>query len=411
MRCKILVAVIALLTLIACQQPAPPPDTLTLAMPKWYAPDRVPAVAQALADFTARSGKTVAPKILVGKREAMQQKIMLGASRGDFADAALVRNEWLGTLRAANALKPLPPALAAQVREQVLPALLPAVTTDHAVWAAPFDADARVVWYRTDQAALAGLSPAMIWTTDDFTALAKALSHDKPAFAFSAQRYPHAALTFLPWYLVHGGRLVDDAGRPTLDPPAAAAALTWLQGLVRDKIAPTGVAALEQNDVFSGLAGGVYTVTIGGSWERDMLARQSQLGDDIACLPVPGRAGRPGATVLGGWSLVLLAGGRDDAAGLIAALLAPEPQSAKLRESGLLPTLRAVLDDPWFVENRDGPTLRFALEHAQTLPLHVGTAALTDEVATMLAEVFLGKKTPEQGARDAADRLATALAR
>ncbi len=373
------------LALGACEKTAPP-KVPTLAVPSWYSPEKVPAVAAALARFD----QPVATKVLFGKREALRHKFILGVKRGDFADVALVRNEWLGPLVEAGGVRPLSPALAEAVRSRALPAILPAITIGEKVYAGPFDADALVVWYRRDLAEGVGFHPDLDWTTADFVALARSLSEDRPAFAFSALRYANAALTFLPWYFGRGGQ-VRTGDELALVSDAAAATFDFLQSLVAEKIAPAGVAGLAQNDVFAGLAGGQYALVMGGSWERGMLRRQSRYADRIDCLPVPGEGGHVSTTVIGGWSLVQFANADADAEMLMRAFFAADTQTAKLHENGLLPVRRDLLSDAWFTENRDGPTLRFALEHGHALPLHVGTAVFLDGVATKLAEAFLGQ--------------------
>jgi len=386
-------AIALLLCLFGCNRPASPPSHLTVALPSWYAPDRVPAVGAALAEL----GDAVEVKVLFGKREALQQKILLGAQRGDFADVALVRNEWLGPLVRSGGILPLPEKTAAAAREQALPALLPAITHEGRIYALPFDADAIVVWYRQDLARQAGLEPTLDWTIDEFLALAKALSKDKPMVAFAGQRYANAALTFLPWHFSFGGTVTQQK-RLALSPAAATRALAFLASLPKKNLAPRGAGGMAQNEVFSGLAGGVYGLTVGGSWSRGMIEKQSRLADRISCLPFPGNGEHPGGTVVGGWSLVLLAGGDPQSKELLELFFNPKIQRDKLTQGGLLPARRDLLDDPWFADHRDGPTLRRSLERGRALPLHTGVDDFLNRVATAQTEVLLGRKTPSEAA-------------
>ena len=388
-----------LLASLGCSRPEPAaPAHFTLALPSWYAPDKLPVLQTALAAWP-----NVETKVLVGKRDAIFQKILLGAKRGDFADAVLVRNEWIGPLVAAGALRPLPPETAESVRGQALPALLPAVSDRRAVWAVPFDADVMVLWYRRDLAEAAGVAPPADpaqWDLNRLSEMARRLRGEAHGFAFSAQRYPNAALAFLPWYFAQGGDLVDESGRLRLEAPKAAAALAWLKSLIQAGACPTGVAGMEQNDVFDGLAGGAYAMAVGGSWDRGMLQKQSAFADRMASLPVPG------ATLISGWSLVLPAGGKAESLPLLTALFAGPVQRSKLTQSGWLPTRQDLLGDPWFAESPDGPAFRLSLTVGRALPLHPNLNAALDEIATMLAEVFLDRATPPQAAEAAATRIA-----
>ncbi len=402
----LLVVLFVCLPVAACTQAAPPADALTLTVPSWYDPDALPALHDALAQWNAaHPDAPVDVRKQVGKREAILQKLLLGAQRGDAGDIALVRNEWLGRLRAENLIVPLPAAAAATVRAQTLPALLPAVADEQNVWAWPFDADALVLWQRQDLATdtqweLAGLETSVAWA-----ATMAEKHHLRAAFAFPAARATNSALAFLPWYFTFGGELSVTGDRLSFDAEPATQALQWLQRLPGRGDNP---AALEQNDVFSGMAGGAYALTVGGSWERPMFARQSQLADKIRARVIPGPQG-DGVTLVGGWSLVLLPRHHTQAPALLAALGAPEVQAAKLHSSSLLPATAVTLDDPWFAQNVDGPTFKSALQHGRALPLHAHTLAALEPIAVMVAETFLGQKEPAQAAADAAQAVAEAV--
>ena len=114
---------------------------ITIAVPQWYAPEKVASLAHVIADWNATHPQAaVSCKVLPGKRDALLQKILLAAQRGELADAVLVRNEWLGRLAAEGLIDPLPDALAATVRRSALPSLLLAIGDGQRIWATPFDA-------------------------------------------------------------------------------------------------------------------------------------------------------------------------------------------------------------------------------------------------------------------------------
>jgi len=401
----LLIILFVALLVAACAKAAPPVDALTLTVPSWYDPDALPALADALAQWNAaHPAAPVNVRRQVGKREAILQKLLLGAQRGDAGDIVLVRNEWLGRLRAENLIVPLPAAAAATIRTQTLPALLPAVADEQNVWAWPFDADALVVWQRRDLAPETPWDRAGLATASAFAAKMAEKHNLRAAFAFPAARATNSALAFLPWYFSFGGELIVQGDRLSFDAEPAARALQWLQQLPGRTDNP---AALEQNDVFSGMAGGAYALTVGGSWERPMFARQSQLADKIRAKVVPGPSG-DGVTLVGGWSLVLLPRHHAQAPALLAALGAPAVQAAKLHSSSLLPATAATLDDPWFAKNADGPTFKSALQHGRALPLHAHTLAALEPIAVMVAETFLEQKDPALAAADAARAVAEA---
>ncbi|MHA1568932.1 MAG: hypothetical protein ACTSXZ_05640, partial [Alphaproteobacteria bacterium] len=251
------------------------------------------------------------------------------------------------------------------------------------------DTDALVMWRNT--------SPAIDQLVADPARQAR-------AFAFPAAQAANSALAFLPWYFTKGGSLIQQ-GILNLDVDATVAALSIMKQRVGDEQDQKALAAMEQADVFSCLAGGNCLATLGGSWERGMLVRQSKLSTQIVSQPFA-LGEQPGTTLVGGWSFVLFNHDGAKIIDFLATLFHADVQRAKLHQHSLLPVHLAALDDEWFNENPDGATFKTSLQIGRSLPLHAGTLAALDHLATMVAEVFLGKKTPQQAAQDAAEKIA-----
>lgn len=388
MRFRLFLCLLLLFCLAACNKPAAT-DEITLVLPSWYAPEQLTAVKDVLAHWNLIHPKQAAQvKVQYGKRDALRQKTMLAAKRGQWADLVLVRNEWLGQLAAEGLIRPWPEWAARSVRAQALPALLSSVADDEQVWAIPFDADVLVLWRNEKPADEAG---------DD---------HERQhSFAFPAARSVNSALAFLPWYFSYGGELIAD-GQIQLDAEAATSALDWLGKQLAKDEKPLRVAAMEQGDVFSCLAGGGCRSTIGGSWERSMLRRQSALSEHIRSYPISNDEGSLGVSLIGGWSLAQLPGASPMAADLALRFLATPVQLSKLEQHALLPVHRLVLSDPWFDNNADGRAFLFGLLHGRALPLHAGVETALQHIAVMVAQVFLGRKEPAEAVREAAAKIA-----
>lgn len=385
---------------VACASPPAPTETshrstVVVAVPSWYAPEDIPSEVRAADRWRSEDpNREIVFKTLFGKRDALLQKTMLGAKRGEFADVVLVRNEWLGRLAAEGLILPLSPEAAQKVRDNAIPALLPAIADGDRVWGIPFDADVLVLWRNTG------------FKAENGTGAARMLSTALPALRSTA-----AASSFLAWYFRAGGELIA-GGRVHLDASAARNALEAMSERAGDVDDRRALAAMEQADVFSCLASGRCAATVGGSWERGMLQKQSALSGQIEALPFQNvftAADTPVAmpvTLVGGWSFALLPGAQADAEAFALRLLDPEAQRDKLRENALLPAAREALSDPWFTENPDGPTFRLSLEGGRAAPLHEDMSPALDHIATMVTEVFLNAKTPAQAADDAARAIA-----
>ena len=409
----LILAVLAVVTGCNSNSSAPPAlRPITLAVPSWYAPKKLVPLADEIEVWNAdHPNRPAEVRVQFGKRDAIYQKILLGARRADFADAVLIRNEWLGRMVRDNLVRLLPGTTAKTVHEGVIPVLLPSLVDRRGIWAVPFDADARIVWVRKD---LLAADPGQLddWKLDALEVLAKnavssgSAKNGKAGFAFPAAASANAAQAFLSWYFSFGGRLVDSQGKVVLDVDAAVSVLTWLQSLVKSGVAPKNVAALDQNDVFSGLAGGAFGMTLGGTWERGMLRMQSELADQIVSFVLPGTDAGPGVCLVGGWSFVFPIHGNPQAIELVDRLFTKEFQEKKLQIAGLLPVRRDVLSDPWFRTDPDGPTFLHALLAGRALATSPDVSLALDRIGTMVAQVFLGYKTPREAASEAAAALA-----
>lgn len=375
---------------------------ITVAVPGWYAPEKMEPLATAIEKWNkTHPDNKVVIKVMFGKKETFKQKIYLGAGREDFADAVLVRNEWVGTMVANDLVAPLSHMTAREVRDRALPAITDSISDSKNVWAMPFDADVLLLWYRKDMVPdQEGIFCKSFGDLTIFLLGNKEKDGRRYGFAFPAARSPNSAIHFFPWYFAHGGRLIDDNGEMMFDPKAAAKALSWLKSTVENGAAPKSVSALEQNGVFSGLAGGQFDVTVGGNWERKMLERKSKLSEKISSAVIPDSNGGQGVSLMGGWSFVLTKNNQAKTELFLKTLFEENVQREKLEKFSLLPVLVSLLDGPWFDNNPDGPAFKTALKTASTLGFSSKTELLLQQVSIMLAQVFLGKKEPLAAANE-----------
>ena len=389
---------------------------IILAVPNWYAPENLPAMKAVIDRWNQSDAGHKQPIVVhkvLGKREAVLQKIMLGASRERWADLVLVRNEWIGVLAERSLIRPFPDDLAEQTQGLLLPALVPAVTYRDQVWGAPYDADVQVIWVRKD------LLPTQLlgivgWSVAGLENLIAELQKEKlagrleSAFAFPANQSAGAALSFLPWYFSGGGKLMDIGGNLVLDDLVAQRTIMWMLSLQQEGWMPKNMGSLEQWDVFTGIAGGAFGSALGGSWERPMFEKRSKLADKIVSLTVPGFDPGKGKPIIGGWSLVLLQNGNPEAPTAVLAFLSRDAQEQKLVENGYLPTNNFLLENSWFANSHDGRNFKQSLAQGVALPMHPKLTAALEQISLMITQTYLGKEKSEE-AVTAAKKAITAL--
>ncbi len=380
---------------------------IRVVLPSWYSPTAIPSMAEAISAWNVQNPDApIRPETQYGKRSNLFQKIVLGLKRGGFADAVLVRNEWIGRLAADGLIRKVRQDFATKIQAEALPPIFESIGEAQGLWAVPFDADAYVLWLRQDLIK-ENHGVVGVWNAQILKKCARIMSEDigdnqrRFGFAFATGQNATSSLAFLPWYFAFGGRISDEWRQISFDAKAAQMAMEYLRGFATENLAPDTAASLETNDVFSGLAGGAYGMTLGGSWERGMLKKQSRFSDVIVSLPLPGFGDNPGATLIGGWSFVLAKNGHERVDEFLFRLFSADTQRKKLQQNSLLPVNRLVLGDPWFAHNPDGPTFKKSLETGRSLPFNVGVAKTLDRISLMLSEVFLGRKSTAPAAADA----------
>ena len=172
---------------------------------------------------------------------------------------------------------------------------------DGARYGLPWNTSTPVMYY--DATALRRADVAVPTTWAEFEAAARALTRRNVQGAMLVGD----AWLFETMVLTRGGRLADDAGAPTLNGPEAIAALTQLQGLVRDR-ALSYHGATESTPAMLSFVRGRNLITFASiaNWPD---VRRFSIGFDLAAAPVPIEPG--GRLPLGGAQLVVLASATD----------------------------------------------------------------------------------------------------
>jgi len=129
------------------------------------------------------------------------------------------------------------------------------------------------------------------WTWDDFLVKAGALTHkDEDMFGYTPRANYEDALFFL---MQHGGHLVDEAGKPTLDDPLNVEAMQWYAGLFQDyHVAPSPQEAYaafgySQDTAILGILKGKVGMWIGPLSERGGITDQVKWNMQWGVAPLP----------------------------------------------------------------------------------------------------------------------------
>ncbi|MCZ7583644.1 MAG: extracellular solute-binding protein [Deltaproteobacteria bacterium] len=294
-------------------------------------------------------------------------------------------------------------------REDYVPALIEMFTYEAKTFALPVDLDSLGLVYLPHLFDEAGLDyPTADWTWADMENAARVISERTGIYGVCT---PPDARRWLAALYQAGGAVTDDLYLEALfNSPEAAEALAFWYGMYADGYG-TLPALINVAHCREALGRELVTMAWEGVGAVDFMAEQyPSVAYAIAPLPA-GPAGDANLAFADGVA-VNAATPNPVASALLAIYLAgPENQAALLHEQGVLPTLRALLDDSWFDDHPNeavivagaatgrpyyfGHAFFFGLEHRDVL------AWITDA----LNAVFRG----ERSIQEALDNAVTAL--
>jgi multiple sugar transport system substrate-binding protein len=282
---------------------------------------------------------------------AAHEKLLTAFVGGALPDVVQVGNTWLPELATLGAIEPLDARVAgstAFARDDVFPGILDTNVIDGALWGVPWYVDTRLLFYRRDLLAAAGVAEApRTWDawTDAMARLRARGGADRFALLVPLREWQLPVILALQ----QGGALLRDGDcRGNFSSGPVREALAFYLGLFRRGFAPPSGDTMVAN-VYQDFAAGLFGFYVTGPWNLGEFARRlpPTLGDawTTAPMPSPG-AGYPGVSVAGGASLALRRGSAhaDLAWALIEYLASPAAELRLHALAGDLPARRSAWD-------------------------------------------------------------------
>jgi len=230
---------------------------------------------------------------------------------GEKPDLMLISGEGAQFVHANNLVKPINEYLdndpeAVELKDDIAQGLIDGFTVDGDILGLTQAWNDMVVWYNTDVFEAAGVEPPSAdWTWDEFRETAAALSkdtdgdgtNDQYGFTWASNEiFPG----IMPWVANAGGNLTtDDVCAPTVDTPEVAEAVTFLNDLIADGIAP---APMPMSDVFTRFQNGTLAMFGAGRWPNGSFGPAGFTAADIQLYPT----GSTYKTVFGGATYPIL---------------------------------------------------------------------------------------------------------
>jgi multiple sugar transport system substrate-binding protein len=355
---------------------------------------------------------------------AAHEKLLTAYVGESLPDVVQLGNTWIPELVALGALAPLDARIerAGLPRGDFFAGVMDAAVVDGATWALPWYADTRLLFYRTDLFAAAGVAaPPRTWS-ELRAALAQVRAHggaDRHAILLPLTEWEPLVI----FALQRGATLLRDGDRyGDFASPAFRGAFDFYLSLFADGLAPARGAA-DLANLQQDFAAGWLASYVSGPWQLGELRRRLPASFEAqwAAAPMPGPDAEwaaaprsapdvdpsasprsapdgPGFSLAGGSSLAIVARSpRADAAWKLLEYLAePAQQSAFYALAGDLPARRSAWSDPRLAGDAKAQVFRAQLERMRATPKVPEWERIAGRIARHAEAAVRGEETPDE---------------
>jgi multiple sugar transport system substrate-binding protein len=303
-------------------------------------------------------------------------------------------------------------------RQQFLPVTIQANTFQGKVWGVPWFTDVGLLFYRKDL--LGFSSPPQTW--DELKQMALRVKRDsgiQHGYVFPGAQNENGVYTGLHFIWTHGGEVLDpqDPSRVIIGSSQMEAGLTTELSMIADGISPQVVDSYDESkswdDFFQGRS--VFCNSWPGFYEG-IGGRGSPLSrQQVDVAPIPAGVGGQSAGCLGGFNLFINAASdaahKDAAWQFIQFMTDAKTQKERAVNNVLLPTRKALYEDPDVQHVEIIPKAKAALDKAKTRPAHPRYSEMSAAMAEQFNFCLKGQVSPTEMAQTLQTRLSDILRR
>ena len=321
---------------------------------------------------------------------------------------------WVPEFAQAGWLLDLAPWVTREELAPHFPAAVAAATWGGGVWGMPWNMNVGVVYYRADLLAKYGLQPPRTW--EELAAQAERVRAGEgdarlDGVLWQGKQYEGLVCNVLEHFWASGAVLIDDRGRVLPQADRAAAALTFMRGLIDRGLSPGWVTAGDEELTRRPFGDGRAVFVRSWPYALDLFeAADSPVRGRVGMAALPGHiGGGSGAGTTGGFHLAVNRRTRHrDAAVALVRYLADEAAQRALTAAGvaLYPTRMALYHDPAIVAARPHmPRFHDLMLAARPRPVTPYYLMLSTTVQPEFSAALVAVKTPQQALDHARRRL------
>jgi multiple sugar transport system substrate-binding protein len=307
---------------------------------------------------------------------------------------------WTAEFAAKGWLQPLKDSLSVDT-SKMLPATVKTATYNNTLYAVPYASDGGLLYYRKD------LVPNPPKTWDEMMGMCSiAKKNNMDCYAGQFAKYEGLTVNAAEAINTAGGKIVGDDGKtPAVNSPESAKGLGRLADAYKNgNIPKQGITYQEEQGRQSFEAGKLLFLR---NWPYVFsLATtdgSSKVKDKFGIAPLPGDAGKPGASSLGGHDAAISTYSKNKATALdfIKFFTSEETGRYFALQGSLAPVLTSLYDDPALVKKLPYlPTLKTSIENAVPRPVTPFYPAVTKAVEDNAYAAIKGDKNVQQALTD-----------
>ncbi len=334
---------------------------------------------------------------------AAHEKLLTAYAGKATPDLAQIGNSWIPEFAAMRALAPLGERVAASTSirpDAYFPGIWATNLAEGQIYGVPWYVDTRVLFYRRDLLAEAGIErPPETWKEwrAAMTRLVRPGPPERYAILLPIDEWEQVTILALQ----NGCELLREGGRfGGFSTPACREAIEFYLGLFRDGLAPA-VGNNQIANLYQQFAEGGFAMYITGPWNLGEFRRRlpAELQDNWATAPLPAPDGDfPGLSMAGGSSLVVFrASPRQDAAWkFIEYLSSPEVQARFYELTGDLPARREAWRHAALADDEKARAFAAQLERVAPTPRVPEWEQIAQKLWEALEPAIRGRRSAEE---------------
>jgi multiple sugar transport system substrate-binding protein len=274
-----------------------------------------------------------------------------------------------------------------------------AATYNKTLYAAPTSSDGAMLYYRSD---LVKTPPKTIDEMWGMCSIAKQNGMD--CFAGQFAKYEGGTCNATEWMNAYGAKVVDDAGKPTVDSPEAAKGLQELADHYKNGDIPKQAITYQEEQSRASFQNGKLLFLRNWPYVYNLAStdKSSKVIGKFKVAPLPGVNG-PGTSTLGGHMAAISAYSKYKATALdfLKFLTSPEQQKTNMEKGSLAPVIESIYTDQALVSKYPYlPVLKESITNAVSRPVTPFYPAVSQAIQENFFAAIQGQKTPQAAVKD-----------